>query len=95
VISDPHPEYRNVFFSFSTAINQRSPRLRANIAAVADDRVLVESDSSSSIGAPERLWDVTGIVAEVKGWTAEEAVAHLERNWRAYAVHLSSGTFSE
>jgi Tat protein secretion system quality control protein TatD with DNase activity len=33
------------FFSFSAAINQRTPdKLRARIAAVPDDRLLIESD---------------------------------------------------
>lgn len=70
------------------AINQRSPRLRDNIGAVANDRLLVESDMNSSIGSSDLLWQVTGICAEVKGWTPEEAVDQLERNWRAFAKHI-------
>lgn len=71
-----------VYFGFSDVVNnrggetRRQERLQANIRAVPDDRLLLESD----LDAPERLdrslSDICMVVSKVKGWTFERT-AHV------------------
>lgn len=77
-----HKRYpSSLFFSFSTTICGRSPRLNDLIAATPDDRLLIESDWNGPSGMERAMWEVLGRVCEAKGWTKEEAVERLARNW--------------
>ena len=89
-----HP---NVYLSFSTAINGRSPSHIGLIRACTPSRILVESDYHDACDAPARTWDMACIVAEVLEWPIEDAwdgpegdesrwgvVRRLEANWRAF-----------
>jgi Tat protein secretion system quality control protein TatD with DNase activity len=71
VIQDLQRRYGNLYFSFSTTINSRSPRLKDNIRAVRDERLLVESDWNSLDGHLDRLSEIVNIVADAKGWDLE------------------------
>lgn len=63
--------HSNVFFSFSIAINGRSPRLRRVIQAVAEDRLLLESDWPSLQEQNERLSEMVEIISEARAWSIE------------------------
>jgi len=78
-----HP--KNVFFSFSTTINIRSPRLVSLVQAVPPDRLLLESDWNSPIGCSEKLWEIYDMVKEAKDWDDERATTQLERNWQLFS----------
>jgi hypothetical protein len=82
--------------SLSTAINSRSPKYRALIAACSPHRILVESDFYQIDDCVQRTWDMVLMVAEVKGWPVETAweevieesqwgvVRRLEKNWSEF-----------
>lgn len=65
-------KHRNVFFSFSIAINSRSPRLRQVIQSVDRDRLLLESDWPSFDEQNERLSEMVWLMAEARGWSVEK-----------------------
>lgn len=76
---------RRLYFGFATCVNLRSPKGRAAIAQVPEDRLLVESDRSSALpaGRNEReLHEMLTLYAEVKGWAggAEMAAARTAQN---------------
>ena len=79
-----HPE--RIYFSFSTTINGRLDRLNMLIAAVPDDRLLIESDFNDIRKSELKMWEMLGRVCEAKNWSAEEAVQTLERNWGAFSA---------
>ncbi|KAF8063711.1 scn1 [Scenedesmus sp. PABB004] len=79
----PHGVGRRVFFSFSAAINARAPaKLAARIAAVPDDRLLLESDQVTPGAIDPGLAAIAAAAAAAKGWslaeTAERALANFE-----------------
>ncbi|KAJ7631239.1 TatD DNase family Scn1 [Roridomyces roridus] len=89
--------HSNVFISLSTTINGRSNNLRALIAAVAPNRLLIESDYYDIALCTEQCVEILNLVASVKGWTIEEewseeappeadwgAVRRLEANWNLF-----------
>jgi Tat protein secretion system quality control protein TatD with DNase activity len=76
VIKDLQRRYSNLFFSFSTTINSRSPKLKANIQAVKEDRILVESDWNSLDGYLDRLSEIVEMVAAVRDWDIEATCVH-------------------
>jgi len=81
-IFNKHP---NVYFSFSTIVNSRSPKLNTLIATIPEDRLLVESDFNQADQLDQRVWDMVKLVAEVKGWSEERTVEVMESNWRRFA----------
>ncbi|XRB20125.1 TatD related DNase [Pseudoscourfieldia marina] len=69
-----------MYFGFATCINLRSPKTPSVIAAVPDDRLLLESDRESSEHVDEELRAMLCIYADAKGWTVEEAARRTAEN---------------
>ncbi len=85
-----------LYFGFAACVNLRSPKTREAIAAVPDDRLVVESDRASALGGEgegagegacagrvaEELTRMLALYAEVKGWAggAAEAAVRTARN---------------
>ena len=60
----------NCWFSFGEAVmNPNAKKTRASVAAVPDDRLLIETDSA---GEPEKLMPVARAVAELRGVSIEK-----------------------
>ena len=63
----------NVFFGFSFAINGRAlERTRGAIAAVPDDRLLLESDLPDAAYVDREIEQLIKLVMDVKGWTRKQ-----------------------
>jgi len=73
-----------LYFSFSTTINARLPRLEDLIRSVPDGRLLVESDFPDVRLSQVRIWEILGIVCDAKGWEKEHAVNQLKENWQRF-----------
>ncbi|KAL2120543.1 hypothetical protein VTJ04DRAFT_4570 [Mycothermus thermophilus] len=78
-----------VYFSFSTAINLSTAGGAAKfgdvVRACPDDRVLVESDLH--VAGPDMdaaLEEITRKVCEVKGWTLEDGVERIRKNYEEF-----------
>lgn len=84
---------QRIFFSFSHALAQKAPeKARARIAAVPDDKLLIETDMESMAGMNQALLAIVHLVAEAKGWTQEQAVQQTWQNFKAfYAGFLPPG----
>ncbi|KAJ9636810.1 Cut9-interacting protein scn1 [Coniosporium tulheliwenetii] len=79
----------DVFVSFSTAINFSGSRppdaVEEAIKAVPDGNVLVESDLHIAGEHMDRhLEDIVRIVCRVKGWSLEDGVRQLGKNWKRF-----------
>lgn len=78
----------NIFFSFSTAINfsgDTADKVEASIKAIPDDNLLIESDLHiAGIRMDDHLEDIVRIVCTLKGWTLDEGVKILGRNWKRF-----------
>lgn len=67
-----------LYFGFAACVNLRSPKTRATIMAVPEDRLVVESDRSSAAqqGQVEaELLSTLSLYAELKGWSGVEEAA--------------------
>lgn len=88
VVGDAFPLY----FGFSHTINvvmngsRAAAALHAAIAAVPDDRVLVESDVDDPAAAREATCRAVALVAKAKGWTLRETAARTATNARAWLL---------
>lgn len=82
-----------VFFSFSTTINAWSGegegKVEAAVKMVPNDRILVESDLHTA-GHRMDAYLEEGVrkICEIKGWTLEDGVKQLAKNWRHFALGL-------
>jgi Tat protein secretion system quality control protein TatD with DNase activity len=82
----------DIFASFSTAINvgdsldgSASAAFVETVRAVPDHMVLVESDlHTAGEDMDRRMEDIVRRICEVKGWTLEDGVGRLGRNWRRF-----------
>lgn len=79
-----------VFFSFSTTINtwteEGNGKVEAAVAAVPDERILVESDLHTAGHRVDRhLEEIVRKICQVKGWGLESGVRRLGRNWGRFA----------
>lgn len=85
-----------IFFSFSAVVNLGSEgsrsRARDVLAVVPDDRLLIESDlhvaGEEMDAALERM---CRLVCEIKGWTLEEGVRRLGRNYEEFVFGPDRG----
>lgn len=76
---------RRIFFSFSSALAQKAPdKARARIAAVPDDRLLIETDMEDMCGMNDALLAIVALVAESKNWSREHTVQQTWQNFRAF-----------
>ena len=73
---------KRIYFSFSAAIARKTPeKTLQRIAAVPDDRVLVETDLEDASGMNDALAEITVMVAKAKDWSIDQAV---EQTWANY-----------
>ncbi|KAJ1905056.1 Cut9-interacting protein scn1 [Coemansia sp. IMI 209127] len=76
---------RHMYVSFSWFVNGRNEqKSRECIAAVPDDRLLVESDLYSADDAFSALELIIRLVAGARGWTLDEACCNLAGNSRTF-----------
>lgn len=68
------------YFGFSSVINLRSPKTRAVIKAVPDNRLLLESDLCDPTRAEEELRTMLAIIADTKGWSVPDAARITREN---------------
>ncbi|KAL9106483.1 MAG: hypothetical protein Q9227_008514 [Pyrenula ochraceoflavens] len=85
-----HPSIpADIFFSFSNVINFSGPnpdKVEAVIKALPDDRILVESDlHTAGPRMDELLEDVVRRICDLRGWTLEDGITQLGKNWRGFA----------
>ncbi|CAG9461994.1 unnamed protein product [Pedinophyceae sp. YPF-701] len=73
-----------VYFSFNAVVRNGRAKLLARVAAVPDDRVLVESDVTSVAGLAPGLRAAVELVAEAKGWSLPETAERVEANFRSF-----------
>jgi|APGre2960657373_1045057.scaffolds.fasta_scaffold89888_1 TatD DNase family protein len=76
------------YFSFSTAISAKggvagAAKMRARMAAVPADRLLLESDQSTPLALDAGVQAALRAAMEARGWTAAQAA---EATWRNYRV---------
>lgn len=68
------------YFGFSAVVNLRSPKTADVVRKCPDDRLLLESDLVSVVGAESGLRRMLAFVAECKGWSAEETARITKEN---------------
>eukprot|EP00741_Cyanophora_paradoxa_P007896 tig00001224_g7639.t1 len=68
------------YFSFSEALNGRSGKGAAAVAAVPDDRLLIESDLHRTPAIDPAMAGSLRLVAEAKGWSLAEAARRTREN---------------
>lgn len=73
-----------VYFSFSSTINARSPKTPAVIAAVPDDRLLVESDEDDPERQPVALEESVRLIADARGWDMHRTIEITTQNARTF-----------
>jgi len=61
------------YFGFSSVVNLRSPKTQDVIRLVPDDRLLLESDLCDPASAEDELRIMLAFIADVKGWSVENA----------------------
>ena len=76
------------YFGFSSFANMRANchKTAAVIAAVPDDRLLLESDLEDPDDVPHALNTMLHTMAEAKGWTVEQTAAITKRNAQRFAT---------
>lgn len=78
-----------VYFSFSNCINSRYDRWVDVIAAVPDDRLLVESDFHDAAHIDDEIASGMQTIARVKGWTTAHAAEQLALNTSRFLHEIS------
>jgi len=74
-----------VYFSFSTVINgKQREKLLQRMAAVPDNRVLIESDQNTPLHIDSGLQEVVGLMAEAKGLPLQQAAELAMSNFKAF-----------
>ncbi|KAJ1665216.1 Cut9-interacting protein scn1 [Coemansia sp. RSA 1813] len=76
---------KHIYISFSWFVNGRNEqKSRECIAAVPEDRLLIESDLHDAKSAFSALEHIIRLVASARGWALEEACCRLAANSRAF-----------
>jgi TatD DNase family protein len=78
-----------LYFSFSSAINGRSPKMMDRIRAIPDDRILLESDVHDIDQVDQGMSDILEACSRVKNWTMEETVDRVKSNTQKFLGSLS------
>lgn len=79
-----------LYFGFSDAVNYRggekgrSERLEANLRAVADDRLLLESDLDAPEYIDQYMATICNVVAKAKGWSFQQVAEVTAQNAERY-----------
>lgn len=68
------------YFSFSSTINGRAPKTSSVVAAVPEDRLLIESDHNDAAQIDESMSTVCQLVSDARGWTVEQTTQLTARN---------------
>ncbi|GAA98678.1 uncharacterized protein L969DRAFT_624969 [Mixia osmundae IAM 14324] len=76
--------YKNVWFSFSSTVNARSDKTEETIAAVARDRLLIESDWASARGSDKKLHEALLMLRSAHDLHADAAIEGLEQSWQLF-----------
>eukprot|EP00873_Tetraselmis_striata_P046610 jgi/Tetstr1/466874/TSEL_011330.t1 len=71
---------QTIYFGFSAFVNLRIKKTRAVLAAVPEDRILLESDLLEPAEMQSDCLRMLRVIAEVKGWSLEEAAARTFEN---------------
>ena len=84
-----HPSVpTNIFFSFSRLVNFSSPNSQKAIDVIGnvpDDRLLAESDlHAAGEKMDELMEDIVRTMCQIKGWSLEDGVQQLAKNWMHY-----------
>lgn len=75
----------SLYFSFSSVLCAKSPKKAAQrVAAVPDDRLLLETDLSEVDSMNEALIDIAHFVADAKGWSIEHTVEQTWSNFETF-----------
>ena len=77
-----------MFFGFSAAVNLRSHKTAAVMQAVRTDRILIESDSATVLGAAAQLERMCVFIAEARGSTSQRVAQNSFHNMEAFLQEL-------
>jgi Tat protein secretion system quality control protein TatD with DNase activity len=75
----PHLKNR-IFFSFSYVINMNAPKTSEVIAAVPEDKLMIESDQNTPLYIDSDMLEIVQVVSLAKGWTPDEVAQKTYRN---------------
>lgn len=82
-----HPSIpAEIYVSFSAVINMTTSKTVQVIKAMPDERILVESDLHVAGEEMDgKLEEICRVVCAIKGWSLEDGVGRLGRNWFRFA----------
>ena len=69
-----------------SSVNLRSPKTKSVIAAIPENRLLLESDSETPNGVNEMLIEMLGVIAEAREWTVQDAI-EVTRRYGGHRPH--------
>ncbi|KAI9354372.1 TatD related DNase-domain-containing protein [Zopfochytrium polystomum] len=91
----PRPVASRFYFSFSTVVNARSAdaeKTRARIAAVPDDRILIESDLHDARLIDDACVAACRLVAGAKGWSLADTARRTAENAARFLASRGGGS---
>jgi TatD DNase family protein len=69
-----------LYFSFSSLINGRSPKMMERIKAIPEDRILLESDVHDVDQVDQGMSEILEACSRIKSWTLEETTERVKSN---------------